>query len=73
MKALVLGTPDDVRGFALAGVRGVACENAADVDRAIAALPSELALLLVSEPVARLAPEKIAALATQPPAVLVLP
>ena len=75
MKAFVLGTPDDIRGFALAGVRGVACESAGDVERAAVQVRSQkdLALLVVSEPVLKLAPEAIAQLATDPPAILVLP
>ncbi len=70
MKAFVLGTPDDVRGFALAGIKGVACESEGDVDRALAALAPELTLLIVSEPVVGLCGDKLAKLPIQS---LVLP
>lgn len=36
MKLLVVGTPDDVTGFALAGVDGVVCTNREEAERAIA-------------------------------------
>ncbi len=76
MKAFLLGTPDDVRGFALAGVSGRACAQASDVEEACAVLRSrsDLALVLVSDEVAELAPELIEQLeANPPPAVVVLP
>jgi vacuolar-type H+-ATPase subunit F/Vma7 len=66
---LVLGTPDDVRGFALAGVRGrvprAAGEAAAmtrtDVETAVAeADRAGVELMLVSAEVAALAPHALA-------------
>ncbi len=75
MRALLLGTPDDVRGFALAGVTGLACLDAGDVERAAAAVKArdDVALVLVSQAVAKLSPQAIASLAGEPPAVVVLP
>ncbi len=77
MIAVLLGTEQDVRGFSLAGVEGRACGTAKELADAAAALRSrsEVALILVSREVARLAPAEIAHLegAAGPPAVIVLP
>ncbi len=50
MRAFLLGAADDVRGFALAGVPGLACSTREDVERAAAALKerTDLALVLVA-------------------------
>lgn len=77
MIAALLGTEQEVRGFALAGVEGRACGTAGEVAEAAAALHSrsDVALILVSRAVARLAPDQIAKLegVTGPPALIVLP
>jgi len=74
MNILVLGTPDDVRGFALAGVAGVAPANRREVEERLAAA-ADLELLLVSSEVATLAPRAVAAAMTRAggPLILVLP
>lgn len=75
MKAFLLGTADDVRGFALAGIDGVTCATREEVERAAAELKlrTDVALVLVSREVEKLAPAVITALAGEPPAVVVLP
>ncbi len=77
MIAALLGTEHDVRGFALAGVEGRVCRTASETVDAAAALRarSDVALILVSRNVARLAPSEVAALegVDGPPALLVLP
>ena len=77
MIAALLGTGHDVRGFALAGVEGHVCETAGQVAEAAAALRArkEVALVLVSRDVARLAPAEIAQLegVDGPPALVLLP
>lgn len=46
MKVLVIGSRDDVAGFALAGVDGVVCETREEADRAVArAGPDTLVLI----------------------------
>ncbi|MGZ6126421.1 MAG: V-type ATP synthase subunit F [Myxococcales bacterium] len=77
MIAVLLGTEQDVRGFALAGVESRACGTAGEVAEAAAALHarSDVALILVSRNVARLAPDEVARLegVSGPPALIVLP
>ena len=77
MIAALLGTEHDVRGFALAGVEGSVCRTATATASAAAALRArtDVALILVSRSVARLAPAEIAALegVDGPPALVVLP
>ena len=77
MIAVLLGTEQDVRGFALAGVEGHVCATAGQVAEAAAALHArpEVALVLVSREVASLAPSEIAQLegVDKPPALVVLP
>ena len=77
MIAALLGTDQDVRGFALAGVEGHACGTPGEVAEAAAALHArpDIGLILVSREVARLAPSEIARLEAVdgPPAVVILP
>jgi len=75
MKAFLLGTADDVRGFALAGVAGIPCATRDEVERAAAVVKArgDVALVLVSAEVEKLAPQIVASLAGEPPAVVVLP
>lgn len=47
MTPLVVGTPEDVAGFALAGIEGVVCTTREEADRAIAGA-AEGTLLIVS-------------------------
>jgi vacuolar-type H+-ATPase subunit F/Vma7 len=56
---LVLGTPDDVRGFALAGVPGVTPAGARELEERLAT--PGLELIFVSPEVAALAPQALAA------------
>ena len=78
MKIAVVGSREDVRGFALAGLTGQVAEGVPEVEAALAAAAregSEAGLLLVSASAARLAPEAIAALERREgaPVALVLP
>jgi vacuolar-type H+-ATPase subunit F/Vma7 len=62
MKILVLGTPDDVRGFALAGAAGRVPRDAEEVEQAIEEAERDgVELILLSPEIARLAPEAVAA------------
>lgn len=47
MKPLVIGTREDVAGFALAGVEGVVCATAEEASRAIERA-GEVALVILS-------------------------
>jgi vacuolar-type H+-ATPase subunit F/Vma7 len=73
MKIAVVGSPEDVRGFALAGLPGRVAESGAEVEAALAG--SQAGLLLVSGDAARLAPEAIGRLerGEGAPVALVLP
>ncbi len=73
MKIAVVGSPEDVRGFALAGLPGQVAQGGAEVEAALAG--SDAGLLLVSACAARLAPEAIARLerGEGAPVALVLP
>jgi len=77
MIGALLGTGQDVRGFALAGLEGQVCESSGELARAAAALRArpEVALILVSRTLARLAPAEIARFQAPegPPALVVLP
>ncbi len=78
MKIAVVGSPEDVRGFSLAGLTGQVAESAAEMERALAAATrggSEAGLLLVSADAARLASESVSGLERREgaPVVLVLP
>lgn len=46
MKVLVIGTREDVAGFALAGVEGVACETREEAERVLARADAETLVLL---------------------------
>ena len=77
MRLSVIGTAEDVIGFALAGSPGVACTSEASV---VAALDSEcrdpnVALVLISEEAATLAPDAVQKwrLAAGAPLFIVLP
>ncbi len=75
MQAFLLGTADDVRGFALAGVAGRVCATAAEVEEACAHVKArtDLALVLVSGEVAKLAWPALEQVEASPPALVVLP
>lgn len=77
MIALVLGSEEEVRTFALAGVEGYACETPLAVEQAAAAVREreDVALVLVCARVQQLAPAALARLERPegPPTVLVLP
>lgn len=49
MKLLVIGTPEDVTGFALAGVEGVVCTNREEAGQAIANAGSDTLVLVSAE------------------------
>ena len=56
----IIGSPDAVRGFALAGVRGRIVETAEELDRALdAALEEDIDILLVTEDVAELDRDRV--------------
>ncbi len=75
MRLVVLSDGDDARGFRLAGVDTIVCRTPADIDRALAERRGPDRVMLVSEPVYRLAPRAIDALQNRPgwPLVVVLP
>ncbi|HET7788684.1 MAG TPA: V-type ATP synthase subunit F [Myxococcales bacterium] len=77
MIALVLGSEEVVRTFALAGVEGYACETPLEAEKAAAAVREreDVALVLVSAKVQQLAAAALARLERPegPPTVLVLP
>lgn len=55
MKPLVIGTREDVAGFALAGVEGVVCATREEADQAISRA-GEDTLIIISPEFAREAP-----------------
>jgi len=61
MKLLVIGNPDAVRGFALAGVRGQIATTAEELNHALDAALSdaETGIVLVTEDVADLARRRV--------------
>jgi vacuolar-type H+-ATPase subunit F/Vma7 len=79
MRLVLLGDPDDARGFRLAGVEATVCRTRDDVERAVAALPEDgdrqIGVVLVSASVYQLAPSVMDALQDRPrwPILLVLP
>jgi vacuolar-type H+-ATPase subunit F/Vma7 len=78
VRIAVVGSPEDVRGFALLGLTGQVAEGSRDVEAALEAAAREgleTGLLLVSACAARLAPEAILGLQRREgaPVVLVLP
>lgn len=69
----VIGSPDAVRGFALAGVRGRIVETAEELNRALdAALAEDIDILLVTEDVADLDRERVDTLMVRSTAPLVV-
>lgn len=76
---VLLGDADDARGFRLAGVTALVCRTAADVDAALRQVTcsdrDRADIVLVSDAVYRLAPERVDAvsLGREGPMVLVLP
>ncbi|HEY7413264.1 MAG TPA: V-type ATP synthase subunit F [Vicinamibacteria bacterium] len=77
MKAVVLGREVDVRGFALAGVDGLVCEDAGALAGGlrVTAADHEVGLLLLSAEAAALDPAAVTRFRRRPgaPLVLVLP
>jgi len=59
MNPLLLGTREDVVGFALAGVAGAICNTADDVERAFSALKGD-EIVILSPAAALLASDRIA-------------
>lgn len=61
MRVLVIGHPDAVLGFSLAGVHGQAVSSAEEADRALdAALGAkDIGIILVTQDVARLVQERV--------------
>ncbi|HEX6161698.1 MAG TPA: V-type ATP synthase subunit F [Thermoanaerobaculia bacterium] len=49
MTPLVVGTPEDVAGFALAGIEGVVCTTRGEAERAIADAAADTLLILSPE------------------------
>ncbi len=78
MRARIVGTEGDVRGGRLAGVEGTVCRTRAEAEAAfdqVEAEAEDLALVLISAPVAALVPARLAALLdrAEGPVLLVLP
>ena len=76
MRVLVLGTPDDARGFALAGALARAPGSRRELDVLLSRAAEErVGLVLVSAEVAALSPRAVRAFAERPgaPPLLVLP
>jgi vacuolar-type H+-ATPase subunit F/Vma7 len=75
VRAFLLGTERDVRGFSLAGVGGLACRTAAELRRAIRELPGDVGLLLLSSETAEGSPAAVRRLqgSESTPVLLVLP
>lgn len=73
MKVLLLGTPSDLRGFALAGLEGRPCTRAAELEEELAkARRGDVALIALSAEVAALSPAAVKASAAAQP-LIVLP
>ena len=75
MKIVVVGSPEDVRGFALAGLAGYPADGRLEVETILAERSredSDVGLLLVSGSAARQAPEALAALRKRDGAPIVL-
>ncbi len=78
MRIFLLGTPRDVRGFALAGLDGRIAPDAESARRELDRIrgqEEEVGLLILSEPVARWLRPELASLTASglPPAVILLP
>lgn len=61
MTALVVGTPEDVAGFALAGIEGVVCATREEADRAIARAAEDTLLIVSPEFAGALPRERLGA------------
>lgn len=72
MKPLVIGTKDDVAGFALAGVEGVVCSNREDVEKAMAFVNSET-LVMFSPSAAAVAHDRLPYWQRHGPVFVVMP
>jgi vacuolar-type H+-ATPase subunit F/Vma7 len=76
MTMAVIGSADEVRGFALAGVEAVACGTAAEAAAALDALAQHprVAVLIVTQAIADALPASIERLQNrvEPPIVIVL-
>ena len=61
MKVLVIGHPDAVLGFSLAGVGGIVASTADEVNEALddAQAAKDVGIVLVTQDVAELIPERI--------------
>jgi vacuolar-type H+-ATPase subunit F/Vma7 len=78
VKVVVVGSPDEVRGFALAGVEGQTAttrREAIDALRDLLGAGQGVGLLLLSQAVAQAIPREIRELRLRgaPPALLILP
>lgn len=78
MKIIVLGDPDDARGFALAGGHGRSCGDPGQLETALAEAAgpeAAVGIVVLSAPVAALSPVAVAAARGRAdgPIVLVLP
>lgn len=49
MRPIVIGTPDDIAGFALAGVDGVVCTTSDEARKAIARAGEDALVILSAE------------------------
>lgn len=72
MKPLVIGTREDVAGFALAGVEGVVCASRDDVEKAMETVTNET-LVLFSPTVAAVAHERLPEWQKHGPVFVVMP
>lgn len=61
MKLLVVGTREDVAGFALAGVEGVICTSGEDAGQAIARADEDTMLVVSAEFARALEPSRLMA------------
>jgi vacuolar-type H+-ATPase subunit F/Vma7 len=59
MKLLVVGTPEDVTGFALAGVEGVVCTDREEAAQAIANADADTLVLVSAEHARGLTPNAL--------------
>ena len=59
MTPFVVGTRDDVAGFALVGIEGAVCATREEAERAIAQVPKETLLLVSHELAAALPRERL--------------
>ena len=61
MRIAIVGTRDEVRGFALAGVEPVVCEDAASIAPTLEQIENDrdLAVILITDHTARVAPDAV--------------